>query len=46
LEDYSYPDDFPEEGEEICVTGVFSTYEENGNMYCTLMDAEFEKTGA
>ena len=26
LEDYTYPDDFPEIGENICVTGVFDTY--------------------
>ncbi|MBO4242582.1 MAG: hypothetical protein J5883_04825 [Clostridiales bacterium] len=41
-DDYTYPDDFPQPGDEICVTGVFSTYEENGYTYCTLKDAEFE----
>lgn len=38
-DDYKYPDDYPEEGGEICVTGVFDTYEEDGYMYCTLRDA-------
>jgi uncharacterized membrane protein YcgQ (UPF0703/DUF1980 family) len=38
-EDYTYPDDYPEEGGKICVTGVFDTYEEDGYIYCTLRDA-------
>ncbi|MCR5481223.1 MAG: hypothetical protein K6F52_00290 [Clostridia bacterium] len=37
---YEYPYDYPAEGEEICVKGVFDTYEENGYTYCTLRDAE------
>ena len=39
-DDYTYPDDYPEPGEEICVTGVFDTYEEDGFTYCTLRDAK------
>ena len=27
-EDYVYPDDYPEVDEEICVVGVFDTYQE------------------
>lgn len=33
------PDDYPEVGEEICVIGVFDTYMEGENTYCTLKDA-------
>ncbi|MCR5592226.1 MAG: hypothetical protein K6F79_00575 [Saccharofermentans sp.] len=38
-DDYTYPDDYPEEGSEICVTGVFDVYQEGGTSYCTLRDA-------
>lgn len=38
--DYSYPDDYPELGEEITIIGTFETYEENGHMFCHLIDAE------
>ena len=38
-EDYTYPDDYLEADAEICVVGVFDTYEENGNTYCTLREA-------
>ncbi len=38
-EDYTYPDDYPEEGGEICVVGVFDTYQEGGYTYCTLRNA-------
>ena len=41
-DDYSCPDDYPEIGKEICVTGEFSTYEENGNLFCTLIDASLQ----
>jgi hypothetical protein len=34
------PDDYPSEGEQICVTGVFDTYKEGENTYCTLRNAE------
>jgi hypothetical protein len=35
-----YPDDFPELGSIITVTGVFDTYEEGGYTYCTLREAK------
>ena len=38
-DDYIFPDDYPAEGHEVCVTGVFDTYEEGENKYCTLRDA-------
>lgn len=38
-EEYSYPGDFPEDGEFIRVLGIFDMYEENGNKYLTLRDA-------
>ena len=38
--EHSYPDDYPELGTEITVVGTFQTYEENGCMYCHLVDAE------
>lgn len=34
-----YPFGYPEVGEEITVTGIFDTYEENGFYYITLRDA-------
>ena len=40
--EHSYPDDYPELGTEITVVGTFQTYEENGYMYCHLVDAEME----
>ncbi|MBQ1375263.1 MAG: hypothetical protein IIY69_03165 [Clostridia bacterium] len=36
---YTYPDDYPAPGEEITVTGVFGTYEEEGMLFCELRDA-------
>lgn len=39
--DYTYPEDYPKEGETICVEGIFDTYEDGGNTYCTLRRAEF-----
>ena len=41
-DDYKYPDDYPEEGSYICVEGVFDTYMEGENLYCTLRDAELD----
>ncbi len=38
-EDYVYPDDYPEPGGEICVSGVFDTYREGEGIYCTLRNA-------
>ena len=40
--EHSYPDDYPELGTEITVVGTFQTYEDNGYMYCHLVDAEME----
>ena len=40
-EGLSYPDDFPEVGEEIVVAGTFDTYNEGEAMYVTLRDAAF-----
>lgn len=41
-ENYSYPEDFPEDGAEVTVTGEFRTYDENRRTYCHLIDAVFE----
>ena len=41
-DDFTYPDDFPADGENIRVTGVFASYEEDGNKYLTLRDAVIE----
>ena len=38
-DDYTYPDDYPEEGGEICVIGTFDTYQEGALTYCTLRNA-------
>ncbi len=37
---YTYPDDYPAEGEEVTVVGTFDTYEEGEYTYCTLRNAE------
>ena len=37
--DKAYPADYPQEGAEITVTGVFGTYEEEGNTYWALTGA-------
>lgn len=37
---HTYPDDYPKTGTEITVAGTFQTYDDNGNMYCHLTDAE------
>ena len=39
-EEYSYPEDYPEEGGEICVVGVFDTYQEGETTYCTLRNGK------
>ena len=39
-EERKYPDEFPTQGRQITVAGVFDTYEEDGNTYCCLNDAE------
>ena len=38
--DHSYPGDYPKVGEPITVGGVFGTYDDNGQTYCRLSDAE------
>lgn len=38
-DEYSYPDDYPEEGGDVCVVGIFDTYQEDGYIYCTLRNA-------
>lgn len=40
--EHVYPDDYPELGAEITVPGTFETYDENGYMYCHLIDAVLE----
>ena len=37
---YTYPDDYPEPGEEITVLGTFDTYQEGEYTYCTLRNAK------
>ncbi|MGM9676743.1 MAG: hypothetical protein ACI3XW_03960 [Butyricicoccus sp.] len=39
---YSYPDDYPELGSDITITGEFQTYEENGHTFVHLVDAALE----
>lgn len=39
-EAFAYPEDYPQEGEDVTVIGTFSLYEENGFQYATLLDAE------
>lgn len=34
------PDDYPELGSDITVTGIFETYEEDGYTYCRLKNAK------
>lgn len=42
-DEYTYPDDYPKEGENICVVGVFDTYQEGNYTYCTLKNARIVK---
>ena len=37
-----FPEEYPQPGDEITVTGVFDTYYEGQNMYCQLINAELE----
>ena len=41
-DDYKYPDDYPEEGTYLTVSGRFDTYMEGEYLYCTLRDAVLE----
>ena len=38
---FNYPEDYPALGDEICVVGVFDTYQEGNYVYCTLRNAKF-----
>ncbi len=38
-DDYSYPEDYPQDGDTICVIGTFDTYMEGEYLYCTLRNA-------
>ena len=38
--DYKFPEDYPAEGEDITVTGVFETYKEGEYLYCHLRDSK------
>lgn len=40
-DEYVFPDDYPQEGSTITVTGVFDTYVEGNPIYIYLRDAEF-----
>ena len=35
-----FPDDYPEVGQDITVSGIFNTYREGEYLYCELRDAE------
>ncbi len=41
-EEQDAPENYPEDGEEITVTGVFTTYMEDNYLYCTLKGASLE----
>lgn len=45
-EEHVWPDEYPEEGADIMVTGRLESYNEDGNLYLHLVDAElvWEKT--
>lgn len=38
--EHTYPDDYPQIGDEITVTGTFNAYDEYHAIYCQLLDAE------
>ena len=40
--DHTYPDDYPQIGQDITVVGTFNTYTEGSYMYCQLKDAELQ----
>ena len=44
--EFSYPDDYPEIGAPIVVTGTFNTYKEGVFTYCELADATMETENA
>lgn len=40
---YKFPKDYPKEGDKICVVGVFETYKEGKDTFCTLKNARLVK---
>lgn len=38
----AYPEGYPDVAQEATITGVFETYEEDGNLYCRLQNAKIE----
>ena len=40
--EHDWPDEYPEEGTQIVVTGCLDVYEEDGYLYLHLVDAELE----
>lgn len=42
-DDYKFPDDYPYDGDEIVVEGVFDMYDEDGEKYPVLRNAELYK---
>ncbi|MCR5792054.1 MAG: hypothetical protein K6G65_02685 [Lachnospiraceae bacterium] len=40
--DAKYPEDYPKEGDNITVEGIFGTYDEEGTEYCQLENATLE----
>lgn len=42
---YLYPQDYPNEGDIVTVTGIVAIYSEGGTYYCTLKDAEISTGG-
>lgn len=38
--EHEYPKDYPYEGDEICVVGVYDTYRDGDSTYCTLKNAK------
>lgn len=41
---YKYPDDYPKQGSEITVTGIFSWYKQNNAVFCQLLNAKMVDT--
>lgn len=39
-ERYRYPEDYPAEGADVTVAGKFDIYQEGGDMFCRLVDAD------
>ena len=39
-DEYSFPDDYPADGKEIELKGVFEIFEEDGYEFCRIKDAK------